>query len=191
MEPLMDSASLKDFQRGEGTYVADALERSLLLPTDMAKLENLRKQEVFLNLKRLEEAANDQSKALELECDKRLDATQTLKKFKANLLKAKEDLKEMTRARASIESGLAGTQKQAENQMRRLLETEDQLKMAKKQVTDLKKRLAEAERAKNVAEWAKDEALRAKEEAEFARTKAEISKEKADEEAFALRMAET
>ena len=33
----MDSASLRDFRGGgEGAYVADALERSLLLPADMA-----------------------------------------------------------------------------------------------------------------------------------------------------------
>ena len=38
-EPLIDSASLRDFKRGgggEGAYVVDALERSLLLPADMA-----------------------------------------------------------------------------------------------------------------------------------------------------------
>ena len=51
-EPLTDNASLKDFRGGEGTYVADALERSLLLPADMAKLGGLRRQEVFLNIKR-------------------------------------------------------------------------------------------------------------------------------------------
>ena len=49
----------------------------------------------------------------------------------ANLLKAREDLKEMTRARDSVESGLASAQKQAKDQTRRLLETEDQLKIAK------------------------------------------------------------
>ena len=31
-EPLTDNASLKDFNKGEGTYVANAVERSLLLP---------------------------------------------------------------------------------------------------------------------------------------------------------------
>ena len=51
-EPLMDSASLRDFRGSEGTYVADALERSLLLPADMAKLGSLRRQEVFLSNKR-------------------------------------------------------------------------------------------------------------------------------------------
>ena len=51
-EPLMDDASLRDFQKGEGTYVADALERSLVLPTDMTELRNLRRQEVFLSIKR-------------------------------------------------------------------------------------------------------------------------------------------
>ena len=42
-EPLMDNTSLRDFNKGEGTYVADALERSLLLPVDMADLKNLRR----------------------------------------------------------------------------------------------------------------------------------------------------
>ena len=39
----MDDASLKDFNKGEGTYLADALERSLLLPADMADLKNLKR----------------------------------------------------------------------------------------------------------------------------------------------------
>ena len=51
-EPLMDNASLRDLQKGEGTYVANALERSLLLPADMAELKNLRRQKVFLSMKR-------------------------------------------------------------------------------------------------------------------------------------------
>ena len=48
----MDNASLRDFRGGEGAYVADALERSLLLPADMAELGGLRRQEVFLSIKR-------------------------------------------------------------------------------------------------------------------------------------------
>ena len=48
----MDNASLRDVRGGKGTYVANSLERSLLLPTDMAKLGTLRRQEVFLNIKR-------------------------------------------------------------------------------------------------------------------------------------------
>ena len=48
----MDNFSLRDFRRGEGTYVVNALERSLLPPTDMAELGNLRRQEVFLSIKR-------------------------------------------------------------------------------------------------------------------------------------------
>ena len=48
----MDNASLRDFQGDEGTYMANALESTLLLPTDMDELRNLRRQEVFLNIKR-------------------------------------------------------------------------------------------------------------------------------------------
>ena len=48
----MEDASMRSFQDGEGTYVADALERTLLLPTDMIELKNMRMQEVFLSMKR-------------------------------------------------------------------------------------------------------------------------------------------
>ena len=55
--------------------------------------------------------ANNQSRALDIERDKRLDAAQTLKISEVDLLKAWEDLKEMTRARDSTEAGLASAQK--------------------------------------------------------------------------------
>ena len=48
----MDNVSLRDFNKGEGTYVADLVERSLLLPIDMEDLKNLRRQELFLSMKR-------------------------------------------------------------------------------------------------------------------------------------------
>ena len=51
-EPLMDDASLRNFNKGEGTYVTDALERSLLLLADMEDLKNLMRQELFLSMKR-------------------------------------------------------------------------------------------------------------------------------------------
>ena len=51
--------------------------------------------------------ANDQSRTLDLERDKHLDATRTLKNSEADLLKVREDLKEVTRARDNTESGLA------------------------------------------------------------------------------------
>ena len=73
----------------------------------------------------MEEMANDQGRTLDLERKKRLDAMRTLKNSVADLLKAREDLKEVTRARDSTESGLASTQKQAEDQTRHLLEVEE------------------------------------------------------------------
>ena len=48
----MEDASMRIFRDGEGAYVADALERTLLLPTDMTELKNMRMQEVFLSMKR-------------------------------------------------------------------------------------------------------------------------------------------
>ena len=62
---------------------------------------------------------------MDLEHDKSLDAARTLKNSKADLLKAREDLREMTRARDSAESGLASALKQAEDQTRRLLEAKE------------------------------------------------------------------
>ena len=48
----MDSASLRNFRGGEGAYMADTLERSLLLLADMAELGGLRRQKVFFSIKR-------------------------------------------------------------------------------------------------------------------------------------------
>ena len=48
----MDNASLRDFNKGEATYVADAVERSLLLPVDMEDLKNLQSKKLFLSMKR-------------------------------------------------------------------------------------------------------------------------------------------
>ena len=44
-KPLMDNTSLRDFNKGEGTYVADIVERSLLFPVDMEDLKNLRSKD--------------------------------------------------------------------------------------------------------------------------------------------------
>ena len=51
-EPLLEDASMRNLGDNEGGYVADALGRTLLLPTDMEELKNMRMQEVFLSAKR-------------------------------------------------------------------------------------------------------------------------------------------
>ena len=43
---------MRNLGDGEGGYVADALGRTLLLPTDMEELKNMRMHEVFLSVKR-------------------------------------------------------------------------------------------------------------------------------------------
>ena len=63
----------------------------------------------------MEEMANDQGKTLDIEREKRLDATRTFKNFETDLLKAREDLKEITRARDSAEASLDSAQKQVED----------------------------------------------------------------------------
>ena len=56
----------------------------------------------------------------------------------------------MTRARDSVEAGLADAQKQVEDQTRRLLAAEEQLEIAKEQISDLKKKLTEAVKDKDL-----------------------------------------
>ena len=51
-EPLMDDASIRDFNGGIGCHVASALEQTLLLPKDMVELRGFRRNLVFLHTKR-------------------------------------------------------------------------------------------------------------------------------------------
>ena len=51
-EPLLENASMRDFGDGDGGYMADALGRTMMLPTDMEELRNMRMHEVFLSVKR-------------------------------------------------------------------------------------------------------------------------------------------
>ena len=97
----------------------------------------------------------------------------------------------MTKARDSVVVGLDGAQKQAEDQTRRLLTADEQLVIAKEQITNLKKKLIEAENAKGVVEFDRDETVRVKTEAEFVKTKVETSRDKAEEEAYDAGVAET
>ena len=49
---MLETASMRDLGDGEGGYVADTLGRTMLLPTDVEELKNMRMQEVFLSAKR-------------------------------------------------------------------------------------------------------------------------------------------
>ena len=51
-EPMIDDASLRDYNEGIGCHVASVLEETLLLPKDMVELRGLRRNEVFLQTKR-------------------------------------------------------------------------------------------------------------------------------------------
>ena len=50
--PLSANLLIKDFQKGKARYVADAIEQALLLPEDMVDLRIMKKQKVFLSLKK-------------------------------------------------------------------------------------------------------------------------------------------
>ena len=73
----------------------------------------------------MEQEVKGQSKNAELERNKRIDAARTLKKSKADFAKAREDLKDVTKAKDSAKAGLNGAQKQAEKQTRYLLAAEE------------------------------------------------------------------
>ena len=51
-EPLRDDTSIRDFNGGIRCHIALAIEEALLLPKDMAKIKNVRKNELILNNKR-------------------------------------------------------------------------------------------------------------------------------------------
>ena len=51
-EPLMNDASIRDFNGGIGCHVASTLEETLLLPKDMVELRGFRRSEVFHHTKR-------------------------------------------------------------------------------------------------------------------------------------------
>ena len=73
----------------------------------------------------MKEEVKEQSKTVELERNKRIDAAQTLKTSEADLAKAREDLKKATIARDNAEASLTGAQKQAEEQTKRLLAADE------------------------------------------------------------------
>ena len=51
-EPLRAYASIREYSGGIGCNVASALEETLLLPRDMAELKKMKKDELFMNIKR-------------------------------------------------------------------------------------------------------------------------------------------
>ena len=134
---------------------------------------------------------NNKSKVAEDERSKRLMAARTLQASEEDLAKAKAALTDAIRERDNASAGLASAQKQAEDQTKRLLEAEDQLRITKELIEDLNKRLVAAEHDKGVAEYARDEAIRAKREAEFARNEAEAVKETAKDDGYNAGIAET
>ena len=51
-EPLINDASIRDFNEGIGCHVASVLEETFLLPRDMVELRGFKRNEVFLYTKR-------------------------------------------------------------------------------------------------------------------------------------------
>ena len=51
-EPLQEDASIRNFNGGIGCHIASAIEEALLLPKDMVKIKDMRKNELILDNKR-------------------------------------------------------------------------------------------------------------------------------------------
>ena len=134
---------------------------------------------------------NNKSKAAENERKRRITASKTLEASENELARVKADLTITTRERDNVSAGLSSAQKQATDQTKRVLEAEDQLRIAKDLIEGLNKQLAAAVHDKGVAEYARKEALRAKQEAEFARNEAEAAKEIAEDDGYNMGVAET
>ena len=88
----------------------------------------------------MEEEVNNKSKAAENERSKRFVAAWTLQASEEDLAKAKTALIDTIRERDSASAGLASAQKQVEDQTKHLLEAEDQLRIAKEQISDLNRK---------------------------------------------------
>ena len=98
---------------------------------------------------------------------------QSLTQFKQDLAATRKKLFTKEQARKSTDTALEGFQKQAEDQGKRLHETNAELKSAWEQITVLKKHLEETQKLRERVEKSKEEAERAKAEAEQATNEAE------------------
>ena len=134
---------------------------------------------------------NNRSKVAENERKRRITASKTLEASENELARVKADLTITTRERDNVSAGLSSAQKQAADQTKRVLEAEDQLRIAKDLIEGLNKQLAVAVHDKGVAKYAREEALRAKQEAEFARNEAEAAKETTEDDGYNMGVVET
>ncbi|XP_030945988.1 neurofilament heavy polypeptide-like [Quercus lobata] len=156
-EPLMDNASIKDFQGSTGCYEVETLEQALLLPSDMIELRAIRRHEVFLNLKRYlgmavqatfraKEIADNCHRQMKEEEGRRNAAVDSFRVVERSAKELKEKLTRGEELRRSVESTLKDS--------------------------SLQKKLAEVQQLKDQAERSQGEVEKAKEEAKKARDEA-------------------
>ena len=135
--------SIREFQQGLAGYVIDVVEQVLLLLADMANLKSIRKQEVFLSLKRdlamVSPSTNSFFFFFFLLCF-----------FFPQAIEATFRAKEMVNF----------SYKQMKEKEGRCIAAMEAFNMADKRITDLKNKLTEAERNKKSAEAALEGAER-------------------------------
>ncbi|XP_075656328.1 uncharacterized protein LOC142626388 [Castanea sativa] len=125
--PLPTSTSIRDFQHRKAEYVANAVEQALLLLGDMADLKSMKKQEVFLTLKRdlalvvqaahrAEELVNSSHRQMKEEKGRRITAMDAFNVAKKRTQELNNKLTVADRDKKSAESALEGVERQAESQ---------------------------------------------------------------------------
>ncbi|XP_050242177.1 uncharacterized protein LOC126691153 [Quercus robur] len=131
-EPLRDDTSLRDFNGGIGCHVASALEGALLLPNDMAELRNIRKNEVFLNLKRYLGMVEDQRQGLRKANDQLASSNEQIAALRKKLkesqkLKDQADKLKAEAEKAKVEAERARDEAEHHGYDVDVVETEDTL----------------------------------------------------------------
>ncbi|XP_023889528.1 uncharacterized protein LOC112001587 [Quercus suber] len=171
-EPLLDDASIRDFQGGKASYVANTVEQALLLPRDMAELRSMRRLKVFLCQKRYlamimccssHLLSKRDGQYLPLACNAAVEAFQVAER---SLQEMKKKLQWEESERKYAAAALENVEKQAESQRLQLRSVEDQLATSKTQIAALEKKLEEVKKSRASAKKAKEEAEKAKDEAE-------------------------
>ncbi|KAK9997975.1 hypothetical protein SO802_017578 [Lithocarpus litseifolius] len=149
--------------KGRARYVADVVEKALLLPGDMADLRSIRKHEVFLSLKRdlalaiqsahrAEEIVNNSHRLMKDEEARRIVVVEAFKVAERKIQELTTKLTKVEREKKSAEVAMNGVEKQVEAQCKQLCQSKEKLATTKEQIKFLKKKLEEAEEVMNKTE---------------------------------------
>ncbi|KAK9997167.1 hypothetical protein SO802_021853 [Lithocarpus litseifolius] len=127
--PIPTTTSIWEFQNGHSSYIAEALERPLLLPRDMETVRSWRQADLFMSMKRdlamltqqvyvAEDWVRDARNLAKVETQSRKEVEKSLGELKHQKLELAKKLTIEERERRSAEAGLKSAQDQAEDQQK-------------------------------------------------------------------------